>query len=174
VHGIAKQHQGWIELKSGAGLGSTFRMFLPLLPQTTQIEQPSVTGEIQGGTKPFCWWRMSRPCETSLSGPCSAADNGYEALRQWETCNGQIDLLFSDVIMPGGMTGLELAARLKQVKADLKVIISSGYSPDLAGKDRTFFQRNKSCFLQKPYAPRVLLETVRRCLDEGTSVSGSL
>jgi two-component system cell cycle sensor histidine kinase/response regulator CckA len=102
------------------------------------------------------------------------AVNGYEALRQWETCNGQIDLLFSDVIMPGGMTGLELAARLKQAKAGLKVIISSGYSPDLAGKDRTFFQRNQSCFLQKPYAPRVLLETVRRCLDEGTSVSGSL
>jgi CheY-like chemotaxis protein len=172
VHGIAKQHQGWIELESEFGRGSVFRMFLPLLPQTAPNDNPSVTEEIRGGhetillveDEPSVRNVAARTLKRCGYNVIEAFD-GHEALRQWEKHNGQIDLLFSDVIMPAGMTGLELAERLKQNKADLKVIVSSGYSPDLAGKDNDFFLRNKGCFLQKPYAPRVLIDTVRRCLD---------
>ena len=62
------------------------------------------------------------------------ADNGQTAMKLWQENSQQIDLLFSDMVMPEGMTGVDLAEMLKK-KPNLKVIISSGYNVDMAGQD---------------------------------------
>jgi FixJ family two-component response regulator len=75
-------------------------------------------------------------------------------------------LLLSDMVMPEGVTGRQLADQLRAQRAALKVIFLSGYSADVIGKDTDYFHRTGSHFLQKPASARTVLETVRRCLDE--------
>jgi DNA-binding NtrC family response regulator len=76
--------------------------------------------------------------------------------------NGQVDLLFTDMVMPGGMTGGELAAELKKRKPGLKVIYASGYSSVLTGKD---FSKGDNIFLAKPYQPNQVARLIRNTLD---------
>ena len=75
----------------------------------------------------------------------------------------KIDLLLTDMVMPGGLTGRQVSERLLAEDPALKVIYSSGYSPGMAGKDLALLQ-NKN-FLPKPYCPSKLLETLRKSLD---------
>jgi CheY-like chemotaxis protein len=88
------------------------------------------------------------------------AANGLEALNVWKTNASQIDLLLTDVIMPGGLNGRELADRLSGERPDLKVILMSGYNSDLAEKIQPH-----SHILPKPFSLESLTETVRNCLD---------
>ena len=88
------------------------------------------------------------------------AANGLEALKVWKTNASQIDLLLTDIVMPGGLTGWDLADRLREERPDLKVILVSGYHPDKTGK-----KRPESLILPKPFTLESLTETVRNCLD---------
>ena len=80
----------------------------------------------------------------------------------WDEHQGKIDLLLTDMVMPDGMTGRELATELRKRKPGLKIIYTSGYNEEIMGGDATLHETR---FLQKPYAPPVLAETVRACLD---------
>ena len=93
------------------------------------------------------------------------ATTAREALDLWRSRAEEIALLLSDIIMPEGVTGRDLAEQLRAQRPALKVIFMSGYSADVIGKDTDFFRRTNSSFLQKPVSSRALLETVRRCLD---------
>ena len=73
-----------------------------------------------------------------------------------------MDLLLTDMVMPGGMTGRELAERLRASNSALKVIFTSGYSVDVMGQE---IPLSDATFLQKPYAPPMLAQTVRASLD---------
>ena len=77
--------------------------------------------------------------------------------------NGSIDLLLTDIVMPEGISGIELATKLRGEKHDLRVVYSSGYSIEVAGQD--FGLREGMKFLKKPYQPSALAQTVRECLD---------
>ena len=88
------------------------------------------------------------------------AANGLEALKIWKTNASKIDLLLTDVIMPGGLNGRELADRLKQEQPGLKVILMTGYSPERMGKIQPHTH-----ILPKPFSLECLTETVRNCLD---------
>jgi two-component system, cell cycle sensor histidine kinase and response regulator CckA len=90
------------------------------------------------------------------------ASTGIEALKVWENHAGKIDLLLTDMVMPEGMTGRELAEELKTRKPELKVVYTSGYSSDVMGGD---IGLRDTMFLQKPYPPPLLAKTVRECLD---------
>ena len=95
-----------------------------------------------------------------------AASSGAEALRVWDEQNGRVDLLLTDMIMPGGMTGNDLAAKLRKQKPGLKVIYTSGYSSELMGKDSN---SSNTTFLAKPYLPLQLAQAVRKCLDAASA-----
>jgi len=86
-----------------------------------------------------------------------------EALSVWEKHETQIDLLLTDMVMPDGVTGRDLAKRLQAAKPGLKVIYTSGYSLDSEGT--TFRARDASTFLQKPYQSQKLAQAVRNSLD---------
>lgn len=93
------------------------------------------------------------------------AASGREALEIWRSMTDKIHLLLTDVVMPDGVTGRELAEQLCVRAPALKVVYTSGYSQDVLGNDTSFLRRNKHNFLRKPCASDVLLNTVRRCLD---------
>jgi CheY-like chemotaxis protein len=91
------------------------------------------------------------------------ASDGVEALKVWEKQKSEIDLLFTDMVMPEGISGRQLAERLLSDNPELKVSFTSGYSPGMAGKDIVLLQG--SSFLAKPYPPLRLSQFVRQCLD---------
>ena len=91
------------------------------------------------------------------------AKSGNEALEIWRAEKDCIDLLLTDIVMPDGMTGRDLAEKLQAEKAGLKAIFTSGYSSDIVGKD--FIIQEGVNYLQKPYVPQKLMRAVRHCLD---------
>jgi CheY-like chemotaxis protein len=90
------------------------------------------------------------------------ADSGTAALKLWDDGKPQIDLLLTDMVMPDGMSGRQLAERLRADNPSLKVLFTSGYSTDLLGKDLGL--KEGLNFLQKPYPPSKLVETVKAAL----------
>src|SRR5205085_10910675 len=92
----------------------------------------------------------------------TAAD-GAEALRLREDLGGPLDVLLTDVVMPGG-GGRELARRIRELDPALPIVFMSGYTGPAGGADLGAHGRSE--FLQKPFSPRVLVETVRRAIDK--------
>ena len=90
------------------------------------------------------------------------AASGVAALELWDKDKPQIDLLLTDMVMPDGMSGRQLAARLKADNPALRVLFTSGYSQDLLGKDLELQEGMN--FLQKPYPPAKLVQTVKNAL----------
>jgi len=78
-----------------------------------------------------------------------------------------IDLLLTDLIMPNGVNGRELAEQLRQERPGLKVVFMSGWTGDNTGADSTFFRKNN--FVQKPCPADQLLEMIRKSLDAAAS-----
>ena len=91
------------------------------------------------------------------------ARSGRHALEVWKSANGEVDLLVTDMVMPEGIMGNELAERLRAQKPGLKIIITSGYSSDMAGKSD--LQKEDINYMAKPYSIGKMSQFVRQCLD---------
>ncbi len=92
-----------------------------------------------------------------------SAGTGVEALRVWDEQQGGFDLVVTDMVMPGGITGRDLAERLVALRPGLQVIFLSGYAGDVVSPGMELLQ---GCnFLQKPFGATTLLECVRARLD---------
>jgi PAS domain S-box-containing protein len=171
VYGLVKQHQGWVEVSSIVEVGTTFKIYFPAAAKlTAQSDSSSQVAEpVRGGNETILVVEdepvlREMVCEIlkRYDYQVMEAGSGVEALRVWDEYNGEVDLLLTDMVMPEGMTGRELAVQLKKRKPELKVIYSSGYSPDSNGRD---LGQNDTAFLAKPYMPPQLAQAVRHCLD---------
>ncbi len=107
--------------------------------------------------------RLARMMLERLGYSVFESASGVEALEVWEQHKDVIALVLTDVVMPGGVSGCELAERLAAKNPRLKFVYTSGYSP-VRGKDISQLQQSVN-FLEKPYSPRKLAQTVRGCLD---------
>jgi PAS domain S-box-containing protein len=172
VYGVVKQHHGWIEVQSEVGVGTTFKVLLPVAGKAGDAPaDPAVKSEtVRGGKETILLvedeiglLELVRDILQHYHYSVLIASSGAEALRTWDGCNGQVDLLLTDMVMPGGMTGGELAAELKKRKPGLKVIYASGYSSALTGKD---FSQGDNIFLAKPYQPVQVARLIRNTLDD--------
>ena len=173
VYGIVTQHRGWIEVASQPGAGATFRIFLPAIPTpASAAATPQAEAELPGGTETillvedeYAVRMITRRVLERRGYKIYEATTAREALDVWRSHAHEIALLLTDIVMPQGVTGRDLAEQLRAERPALKILFMSGYSADVIGKDTDFFRRTKSFFLQKPCLSRALLETVRRCLD---------
>jgi CheY-like chemotaxis protein len=172
VFGIVEQHHGWIEVESELDHGATFRIFLPALEReiSSRAIAPAKPKPV-GGQETV----LLVEDETALRTVAAAVleQYGYKvlaaplpsaALEIWEQRRGTIDLVLVDLMMPGGISGRELAERLLADEPTLKVIYSSGYSEDIVRRQLHLDPGRN--FLQKPCTSMALLHAVRRCLDE--------
>ena len=91
------------------------------------------------------------------------ATNGQSALQQFDHNQAQIDLVLTDIILPGGMSGVELAESLLARQPGLKVIFSTGYSTDRVARNLPL--EDGANFIQKPYETASLLQIIRRALS---------
>lgn len=172
VYGIVKQHQGWIEVNSQVGQGSTFNLFFPGGPRALPVAPPRADAlKIRGGQETVLLVEDEPALRELVLAILQnygyrvlAAATGVQALKVWEQHKHEIDLLLTDLMMPEGITGRELAERVLAEDPELKVIYSSGYSVDTL--EQEFALKIAGHFLQKPYQPELLARMIRQCLDE--------
>jgi CheY-like chemotaxis protein len=168
VYGIVHQLRGSIEVDSIAGTGTTFRIYIPVMQQCAAsqiiqtVEQPTGGREIvlvvedEASLRELMSQALREQGYTVL-----VAGEGTEALRVSQEYPHEIDLLITDVIMPG-MRGWELAKKLTELRPRLRVLYISGYT-DHAVRDPAFLG-DKDAFLQKPFTLTTLAQKVRSFL----------
>ena len=170
VHGIVKQSGGHVEVYSEPDIGTTFKIYFPAVEEEVSAPKGIDAGNGGRGTETI----LLVEDEDGVRGlavlvlqtygyKVLAASNGKEALRLVEKHQGGIDLLVTDVVMPG-MGGPELADALQPRFPQMKVLFSSGYTDDAVVRHGLL--QEKVAFLQKPYTPLALVKRVRQVLDE--------
>jgi len=169
VFGIVEQHGGWIAVESTVGQGTTFEVFLPAIEGAVAAAAPRVRLP-RGGSETILLVEDERGVRAVTRKVLERAGyrvleaaNGVEALAVGERHRADIQLLLTDIVMPEGVSGPELAARLRADNPGLRVVFTSGYSADIA--DREFSLQRGQSFIQKPASQQELLDTIRRCLD---------
>ncbi|MFO7752194.1 MAG: PAS domain S-box protein [Desulfobacteraceae bacterium] len=169
VYGIIKQHGGNVWVYSEPGRGTTFRIYLPRITSESK-PAPKKEDIVQGGTETILLVEdeeavcnvMSRHLE-SFGYNVICASNPEEARKHAKTYVKEIDLLLSDVVMPGG-SGLELYKSLSEEIADFKVLFMSGYT-DSAIVHQGILKEGVA-FLEKPVERNILAAKVREVLDK--------
>jgi CheY-like chemotaxis protein len=170
AYGILVQHNGWIEVSSRVGEGSEFRVHLPLARSRAMPAQSPGQPAVSGGRESILFveiddhlrWVVTKSLERLGYRVITAVDP-LGAMQQWEACDGAVDLLLASMMMPGGLTGLDLAEKLRAVRPELRVILSIGHASEIHSLS---YRRPETIeYLSKPYSIDALSKAVRRCLD---------
>jgi signal transduction histidine kinase/ActR/RegA family two-component response regulator len=174
VFGIVQQHQGWINVYTELGHGTTFRIYLPRLAKNAELKGvlPALA-DLPGGNETILLAEDDPSVRVVVRKALSQrgyrileASTGVQALEVWKQNRDEIRLLLTDLVMPDGMNGKVLAQRLLQEDSKLKVIYMSGYSAEVVGKD---FPMNEGVnFLTKPFQALKLAQSIRNSLDAHT------
>jgi PAS domain S-box-containing protein len=171
IFGIVQQHNGWINVYSEVGRGTTFRIYLPRLAKLSpqQTEQPKQAA-VRGGNETILLveddaFLRASVLKTLLQLGYRVLDavNGLEALQVWKQHRDEIHLVLTDLVMPGGINGKELGELLLKDNPKLKVIYASGYSAEITDKD--FSLKEGVNFLAKPFQTQKLAQAIRENLD---------
>jgi CheY-like chemotaxis protein len=170
VLGIVEQHKGWIEVQSRLAEGTLIHVYLPRLQRPAMLSPEKPEPLLARGNETILLVEdepavrmLARQVLAQMGYEVYQAANAHEAVQIWKEHRGSIHLLLTDIVMPGGMNGRDLAQHLQKDRPGLKTIYCSGYSQDILGKDLVLEENVR--FLQKPYTPAKLLILVRNCLD---------
>jgi two-component system cell cycle sensor histidine kinase/response regulator CckA len=170
VYGLAKQHDGFLDVESAPGRGTTVRVLLPPSTDAPARRPPAHGAERLGGTETI----LLAEDEDSLRRAATrllekhgyrvlAAANGTEALRLFREHAGQIDLVVADVVMPG-LGGPQLVGELRRSGRSVKVLFTSGYTERDVQETKALAPDQP--FLSKPWTVTDLLGRVREVLDQ--------
>jgi len=177
VYSIVKQHHGWVTVKSAVGKGTAFHVFLPggTKPTSTanDVHAPSA---IEGGVEGILvveddagFRNMVVLTLKVLGYRVFEAIDGPTALAVWGKHAAEIAVLFTDQVMPGGLSGLELCKRFYRAKPALHRIISTGYAADRVNPEQ--LSAEGIDFLPKPFSSEALAKAIRRCIEQPNGVS---
>jgi PAS domain S-box-containing protein len=176
VRSIVQHHRGWIEVQSRPHAGALFRVYLPA---TATVPRPATrasasTSDARGGSETVLLVEDEpgvRDLASQILGRYGyhvlTADSGPAALKLWRRAGRTVDLLLTDLVMPGGIDGIDLARRLQRDRPALKVLLTTGYGSSGDSARRQDLARHD--VLAKPYSPEALLRKVRACIDRPRS-----
>lgn len=170
VHGIVRQHEGWVEVSSMLGHGTTFNVMLPATEDDVAEDDGPAGDAAPGGSETILLVedeesvrRMTSHSLERMGYSVVEAAHGREAIDVWQEQAGRFDLLLTDMVMPEGITGIQLASRFREEKPGLPVILCSGHNSEFAF--RSAGPPAWVCFLRKPYPMAALARAVRCELD---------
>ena len=172
VYGIVTQHHGIIEVDSELGVGSTFKICFPISEKTVFKTDPVKTEEIsvkgnnelilvvedEAAVRAMMVAVLKRQGYQTIEAASAA-----QALVIWAHQKNEIRLVLTDIMMPGGMSGCEMAKRIIAHDPNTKVIFCSGYSPRLVSGDTVLDSGIN--FIQKPFSPNELVRIIRNRLN---------
>ena len=172
VHGIVKHHEGWVNVYSEPGQGSTLKIYLPAVSLKPEEEPEDAISQkdLQGSGENILLVEDEEGVREFATS--ALHENGYviyeaasaeEALDIFEKEKGNFDLVFSDVVLPG-KGGLELIDQLLSQKPDLRVLLSSGYTDQKS--QWPVIRKRGFRFLQKPYALTDLLRGINEAIGQ--------
>jgi PAS domain S-box-containing protein len=179
VFGIAQQHQGWVDVQSEVGRGTTFKVYFPRLlgKKAEKSAQPALK-DMRGGAETILLAEDDPSLRVAIRTALSQlgyrileAPTGAKAMEVWKENRNEIRLLLTDLIMPGGMTGKDLVHAILQENPKLNVVYMSGYSAEISGKGLVLNEGVN--FLAKPFRPAKLAEVVRNNLDKTNQEAGA-
>lgn len=170
IYGIVQQHTGWIQVNTAVGVGTEFEIYFPIIPNTAPADDAESSSKpIVPGKETILLVEDEAPVRGLAHSILEEngyrvieADCGSAALALWEKQASNIDLVLTDLIMPGGISGRDLAETLRKRRPDLKIVYMSGYSPSRSGADPKMMNGLK--FLPKPYNPDNLIRVIQDCL----------
>jgi two-component system cell cycle sensor histidine kinase/response regulator CckA len=172
-YGIVKQSAGHIEVQSELGHGTTFKIYLPRVEGVAEVSSARPdTGEVSRGSETILLVEdeeavreLTSMVLTELGYKVLEAGDGEEALRIAQDRAREMQLVITDVVMPG-LSGPELVTRLREWQPQANVLFCSGYTADAIGHLGVL--DGGISFLQKPFTPEILARKVRETL-QGTN-----
>ena len=170
VYGIIKQHNGAIEVESEAGLGTTFRIYLPAVQRVREEAQSAALPAVKGGTETILVAEDDEPVRSLVTGALIqqgytviTAENGEDAVNKFMGNRGAIKLLLLDVLMPK-KNGKEVFDKIRIFEPGIKALFVSGYTADVIHQ-KGLLEKGLN-FMLKPVPMDDLLRKVREILDE--------
>ena len=168
VHGIVKQSGGHIDAASTPGQGTLFRILLPLVDNTGAEPEPAAEEAVEGGSETVlvvedepAVARLAESLLKRLGYRVIAANTPAAAIAAAAAHTGPIDLVLTDVVMPGA-TGADLVAHLTAARPGIRALYMSGYPADEVVRHGV--EQGAALFLQKPFTLATLARTVREAL----------
>lgn len=169
AYGIVKQHNGFIDVHSEPGKGTTFRIYLPLIQAAVDNPQKGNTEVVQGGNETILVvdddFAVRKLLENTLNEygyTVITAIDGNDAVAKFTEKQTSINLVLLDVVMPR-MDGKEVCDKIRKIDPAVKAIFMSGYTSDIIHKHGVLDESLQ--FIPKPLNPRQLLLKVRNVLD---------
>jgi DNA-binding NtrC family response regulator len=170
-----EQHRGFATVDSVAGKGTVFTIFFPLSDSPVSIQRPATKPRCGGETILFVEDEFSvrKLCSMMLRQTgfrVIEAGNAREALTHWKELGNTIDLVVTDMVMPGGLSGSDLITKLRESRPEVKVILTTGYNEEILKADDLTEARVK--LITKPYDIESLLRAIAEKLQEKLSPAG--
>lgn len=173
VYGIVRQHGGFSHVYSEVGVGTTFRVYLPMTPaMAAQAEKGVDSRPVKGGSETILiaedhegLREIARETLANQGYRVLLVADGERALREFQANRDRVDLVILDVVLPK-ISGPDVYARIMAEKPETPVLFATGYSADMAMLQK--IQDQNLPVLQKPYSPRDLAGKVRETLDQHT------
>ena len=172
AYGFVKQSEGHIDVESAPGRGTTIRVYLPRTADPVEHATPARQTALQPGSETIllvedehALCRVLRDILTRDGYRVLTAENGSEALTVLKNHPEPIDILVTDVILPG-MNGVTLAQQIQSIRPDVRVLFMSGYNRERIDQMPLNPGDAAPAYIQKPFAPPVFLAKIREVIDE--------
>lgn len=171
VYGIVRQHDGWIDVSTAPGKGAAFTAYLPITTKDVSDEPAPPRPPVKATANQTVFVveddasvrALVREMLECYDYRVLEAESGDAALEVWPQIRDEVELLLTDMVMPGAHNGLELSIKLLADKPDLKVIYSSGYSSELFSSDIELVAGRN--YLPKPYLISQLIDMMRQTFE---------